>query len=61
MDAAGKTLLRVPQSPTKSGINEASMRNVPVKRIDIGGVTFVQKSTNVLIRTNTHNARSLLR
>jgi hypothetical protein len=61
MDAAGKTLLRVPQRTTKSAISGSSTRNPPLKRIDIGGITFVQKSTNVLMRTNTHNTRSLLR
>jgi hypothetical protein len=61
MDATGKTLLRVPQTATKGAINGSSTRNIALKRIDIGGVTFVQKSTNVLVRTNTHNTRSLLR
>jgi len=61
MDAAGKTLLRVPQRATDTAISASSTNIPPLKRIDIGGVTFVQKSTNVLIRTNTHNARSLLR
>lgn len=61
MDATGKTMLRVPQRSKKPGFNELPLRNLPLKRIDIGGVTFVQKSTNVLVRTNTHNARSLLR
>jgi hypothetical protein len=61
MDATGKTMLQVPQRSKKCAVNELPLRNVPLKRIDIGGVTFVQKSTNVLIRTNTHNARSLLR
>ena len=61
MDAGGKTLLRVSQRPAKSAVNGSSTRNIPLKRIDIGGVTFVQKSTNVLVRTNTHNTRSLLR
>jgi hypothetical protein len=61
MDATGKTMLRVPLKPTKNAVNESSMESVPLKRIDIGGVTFVQKSPNVLVRTNAHNARSLLR
>ena len=61
MDAAGKTLLRVPQKTTNSAVSGSSTSIPPLKRIDIGGVTFVQKSTNVLMRTNTHNTRSLLR
>jgi hypothetical protein len=61
MDAAGKTMLRVPLTPTESAVNESSMVNEPLKRIDIGGVTFVQKSPNVLVRTNAHDARSFLR
>jgi hypothetical protein len=54
-------MLRVPPSPTRSAINGSAMENIPLKRIDIGGVTFVQKSSNVLVRTDTHNARNLLR
>jgi hypothetical protein len=61
MDATGKTLLRVPQRTTNSAVNGSSTSDIPLRRIDIGGVTFVQKSTDVLVRTNTHNTRSLLR
>nr|CAD7195530.1 unnamed protein product [Timema douglasi] len=58
MDFAGKTMRRI----TEDG---GSRENMPVKRgartrIDIGGVTFLQKSPNVLIRTETHKARSIL-
>nr|CAD7439987.1 unnamed protein product [Timema bartmani] len=58
MDSAGKTMRRI---PADGGLRE----NVPLKRgartrIDIGGVTFLQKSPNVLIRTETHKARSIL-
>jgi hypothetical protein len=61
MDATGKTMLRVPPTPTESAVIESSVENVLLKRIDIGGVTFVQKSPDVLVRTNAHNARSFLR
>nr|CAD7393126.1 unnamed protein product [Timema cristinae] len=59
MDFAGKTMRRITED---GGLRE----NMPVKRgartrIDIGGVTFLQKSPNVLIRTETHKARSILR
>jgi hypothetical protein len=57
MDESGKTMLRVAPSPTSS----ATMENISLKRIDIGGVTFIQKSSDVLVRTDTHNARNLLR
>ncbi|PNF17491.1 hypothetical protein B7P43_G17634 [Cryptotermes secundus] len=60
MDASGRTMVRAAVKPTKSGVNEPSMANVPLKRIDIGGVTFVPKSPNVLVRTNAHNARNYL-
>nr|CAD7426346.1 unnamed protein product [Timema monikensis] len=58
MDFAGKTMRRITED---GGLRE----NMPVKRgartrIDIGGVTFLQKSPNVLIRTETHKARSIL-
>nr|CAD7256715.1 unnamed protein product [Timema shepardi] len=58
MDFAGKTMRRITED---GGLRE----NMPFKRgartrIDIGGVTFLQKSPNVLIRTETHKARSIL-
>ncbi|XP_069674383.1 uncharacterized protein ZC3H3 isoform X2 [Periplaneta americana] len=60
MDSSGKTLVKAPEKVDRSSVNESYERRMPVKRVDIGGVTFIQKSTNVLIRTNTHNARILL-
>jgi hypothetical protein len=61
MDATGKPMLQVPQGLTESASNESSMKNVPLKRIDISGGTFVQEPVDVLIRTNAHNARSPMR
>ena len=57
MDPAGKKLVKVSQKEKLSKSENQS----PLKRIDIGGVTFIQKSKNVLIRTNTHSARNFLR
>ncbi|XP_071449401.1 uncharacterized protein ZC3H3 isoform X2 [Hetaerina americana] len=57
MDPKGKTLRRLSTS-------NLSLQNVSslysFHRVDIGGVTFVKKSSNLLMRTNTHKARSLL-
>lgn len=56
MDSTGKRLVKVSQKQALSDCKNQT----PVKRIDIGGVTFIQKSKNVLIRTNTHAARTFV-
>ncbi|PSN31596.1 hypothetical protein C0J52_22466 [Blattella germanica] len=55
MDPSGKKLVKMSQ---KQMTEKETIS--PVKRIDIGGVTFIQKSKNVLIRTNTHTARNVV-
>lgn len=47
-----------PGDVTHAG-NGSKMRS-SISRIDIGGVTFIRRSDNTLVRTNTHFARSLL-
>jgi hypothetical protein len=61
MDESGKAMVQVPSSPTRSAVNGSTMENIPLKRIDIGGVTYVQKTPTVLVRTEAHSARSFLR
>ncbi|KAK6627366.1 hypothetical protein RUM44_009843 [Polyplax serrata] len=50
----GKTLVRESQGVDKKS-NSGTLR-----RIDIGGVTYLQKSKNILIRTNVHQARQIV-
>ena len=35
-------------------------KSINFKRVDIGGVTYLQKSKNVLIKTNIHRARHIV-
>ncbi|XP_046390722.1 uncharacterized protein LOC124159154 [Ischnura elegans] len=60
MDTKGKTLRRLSSSDSlvKGSLNVPTQYSF--RRVDIGGVTFIKKSSNVLMRTNTHKARSLL-
>ncbi|KAG8228682.1 hypothetical protein J437_LFUL008670 [Ladona fulva] len=60
MDAQGKTLRRVTPANSSFGKEPSAGPSYSLRRVDIGGVTFVQKSSNVLMRTDTHKARSLL-
>lgn len=57
MDAKGKTLRQVPQKINNSVKDGKSL---PLKRVYIGGITFVQKSSSLLVRTNTHTARNIV-
>lgn len=52
LDESGKSLKRL----TEQG-KSLNNKKTNIKRIDIGGVTYLPKSNNVLIRTNTHYAR----
>ncbi|XP_049960134.1 uncharacterized protein LOC126480833 [Schistocerca serialis cubense] len=58
MDAKGKTLRQVPQNTNNNCPKDG--KPLPLKRVYIGGVTFVQKSSSLLVRTNTHTARSIV-
>lgn len=60
MDPSGKTLRRlsVDNKPLK---DKHRFYAKTLRRVDIGGVTYVQKSPDVLERTNIHHARTLLR
>ncbi|KAJ8866185.1 hypothetical protein PR048_033709 [Dryococelus australis] len=60
MESSGRTMRRI--SAPSSHNPRATRQKVepPVTRIDIGGVTFLQKSQNVLIRTDYHRARNIL-
>lgn len=53
LDKNGKTLIR-------QSSNVENKSSLVFKRIDIGGVTYLEKSQNVLIRTNVHQARSIV-
>ncbi|XP_063240197.1 zinc finger CCCH domain-containing protein 3 [Bacillus rossius redtenbacheri] len=60
MEASGKTMRRL-EPPRGPGAGAGGRRgSPPVMRVDIGGVTFLQTSRNVLIRTDYHRARSIL-
>ncbi|XP_066998403.2 uncharacterized protein ZC3H3 [Anabrus simplex] len=62
MDPLGKTLRRIHTVNTANGNGQQTIpvKSNAIKRVDIGGITFVQKSCDLLMRTNTHNTRSLL-
>lgn len=54
LDKSGKSLRRHPDQ--KQSSENKQLKNV-VNRVDLGGVTYLRKSNNILIRTNTHHAR----
>ncbi|GLG98723.1 Zinc finger CCCH domain-containing protein 7 [Gryllus bimaculatus] len=59
LDKCGKTLKRVVDSGMSSP-SSPERKKSRVSRVDIGGVTYIQKTPTVLVRTNTHTARNVL-
>lgn len=61
LDRSGKTMQRIAQDSSSVSLGSSlGKRKRCVSRIDIGGMTFVQKSPNVLVRTNIHRARNVV-